>query len=140
MSDNSDSSYNSDYRRKRRKRNSDWKNDLIKLCACLTAEFLMTAYKSNIIRFKIDKDPLQHRIYFLAFVESLEMIFSQYKETCEVLLDDLKIGGENITEFAEKSIRNILYANIDVNIRRLISEFPGNGIKCTEQCNHIVKT
>ena len=35
-------------------------------------------------------------IYFLTFVESLEMIFSQYKETCEVLLDYQKIGGDNI--------------------------------------------
>ena len=35
---------------------------------------------------------------FLTFVESIEMIFSQYKESCEVLLDDPKIGGENIKE------------------------------------------
>ena len=44
----------------------------------------------------MDEDPLQRRIYLLTFVESLEMIFYQYKETCEVLLDDTKIGGENI--------------------------------------------
>ena len=49
-----------------------------------------------IIRFKIDEDPLQHRIYFLTHVESLEMIFLQYKETCEVFLDDPKIGGDDI--------------------------------------------
>ena len=48
------------------------------------------AYKSKIIRFKMDEDPLQHRIYFLTFVESLEMIFSQYTETCEVITDDQK--------------------------------------------------
>ena len=56
----------------------------------------MTAYKSNIMRFKMDKDPLQRRIYFLTFVESLEMIFSQYTETCEVLLDNPKIGGDDV--------------------------------------------
>ena len=28
----------------------------------------------------MDEDPLQHRIYFLTFIESLEMIFSQYVE------------------------------------------------------------
>ena len=70
--------------------------DPIKLCVCLTAELLMIPYKSNIIRFKLDEDPLQRRIYFLTFVESLEMIFYQYKEICEVLLDYPKIGGENI--------------------------------------------
>ena len=32
----------------------------------------------------------------------MEMIFSKYTETCEVIIDDPKIGGENITEFAKK--------------------------------------
>ena len=51
----------------------------------------------------MDGDPLQRRIYFLTFVESLEMIFSQYKETCEVLLDYPKIGGDDIIEdYAKK--------------------------------------
>ena len=46
----------------------------------------------------MDEDPLQRRIYFLTFAESLEMIFSQYTETCEVLLDYPKIGGDDIIE------------------------------------------
>ena len=74
-----------------------------------------------IIMFKIDEDPLQRWIYFLAFVESLEMIFSKYTETCELLLDYPKIGEKDIKVFAKKAIRNILHANIDVNIRRLIA-------------------
>ena len=53
------------------------KNDPIKLCARLTEKLLTEAYKSNIIRFKLDEDPLQRRIYFVTFVESLEMIFSR---------------------------------------------------------------
>ena len=78
----------------------------------------------------MDEDPLQRRIYFLTFVESLEMIFSQYKETCEVLLDDQKIGGDDIIEdYAKKVIRKLLHANIDVHSRRLIAEFPTDGIK-----------
>ena len=49
------------------------------------------------------EDPLQHRIYLLTFVESLEMVFSQYTETCEVLLDYPKIGGGDIIEdYAKK--------------------------------------
>ena len=68
------------------------------------AKLLTTAYKSKVIKFKLDEDPLERKIYFLTFVESLEMLFSQYKETCEVLLDYPKIGGEYIKE----TIRNIL--------------------------------
>ena len=78
----SDSSDDSDYRCKRRKKKSHRKKDSIKLCARLTEKLLTTAYKLKIIRFKPDEDPLQCRIYFLAFVESLEIIFTQYKETC----------------------------------------------------------
>ena len=40
----------------------------------------------------MDEDPPQRRIYFLTFIDSLDMIFSQYRETCEVLLDYQKIG------------------------------------------------
>ena len=59
-------------------------------------------------------DPLQRRIYFLTLVESQEKIFSQYTETCEVVIDYPKIGGGDIEDYAKNAIRNILYANIDV--------------------------
>ena len=58
----------------------------------------MTACKLKIIRVKMDEDPLKRRIYSLTFVESLDLIFSKYKETCEVLLDYPKIGGGDIIE------------------------------------------
>ena len=66
------------------------------------SKFQTILYKSNITRFKMDEDPLQRQIYFLTFIESLEMIFSQYTETCEVLIDDPKIGGGNIQEFSKR--------------------------------------
>ena len=117
-SDDSDSSDDSHYIRKQRKKKKHQKNNPIKKCATLTAKLLTTSYKSKIIRFKRDEDPLQPRIYVLTFVESLEMIFSQYKETCEVLLDYPKIGGDDIIEdYAKKAIRKILHANIDVHSR-----------------------
>ena len=79
-SSDSDSSNDSEYRHNRRKNKKiHRKKDPIKLCAKLTENLLITAYKSNIIKFKLDEDPLRSRIYFLTFVESLEMIFSQYK-------------------------------------------------------------
>ena len=46
----------------------------------LTAKLLMTAYKSKIIHFKIDEDPLQSQIYFLNFVDSLKIIFPSIKK------------------------------------------------------------
>ena len=73
----------------------------------------------------MDEDPIQRRIYFLTFIDSLDMVFSQYREICEVLLDYPKIGGDGVIEYYEKkAIRNLLHANIDVHSRRLIAEFP----------------
>ena len=109
------------------------KKDPIKLCARLTAKFPKTAFKSNIIRFKMDEDPLQRRIYFLTFVESLEMIFSQHIETCKVITYYPKIGRDDIGDYAKKTIRNILHENMDVHSRRLIAEFLMDGIKCIEK-------
>ena len=82
-SDDSDLSDDIHYRRERRKDKKHQKKVHIRLCAILTENFLTTAYKSKIIRFKMDEDPLQRRIYFLTFIDSLDMIFSQYRETYE---------------------------------------------------------
>ena len=70
----------SDYKRKICDKNkNNWKlkkQEPIKLCAKLAAKFLTTAYKVNTIKLKFYEDPLKHRIYFLTFIYSLEMIFS----------------------------------------------------------------
>ena len=96
--------------------------------------FLMTAYKPMIIRFKMDEDTLERRIYFLTFIDSLDMIFSKYRETCEFFLDYPKIGGDDVIEdYAKKYIRNLLHANSYVHSRRLIAEFPKDGVKCIEK-------
>ena len=82
----------------------------------------------------MDEDPLQRRVYFLTFIDSLDMIFSQYRETCEVILDYQKIGGDDVIEdYAKNAIRNLLHANIDVHSRILIADFPKYGIKCIEK-------
>ena len=67
----------------------------------------MTAFKSKIIRFKMDEDPLQRRIYFLTFIDSLNMVSSQYEETYEVLRDYPKLEGENIKDYTKQAIRNL---------------------------------
>ena len=61
------------------------------------------------------------------------MIFSQYRETCEVLLDYPKIVRDDVKDYAKQAIRNLLRANSDVHSRRLIAEFPKYGIKCIEK-------
>ena len=82
----------------------------------------------------MDEDPLHRRICVLTSIDFLDVIFSQYRETCEVLLDYPKIGGNDVIEdYEKKAIRNLLHANVDVHIRRLIAEFPKYGIKCFEK-------
>ena len=78
-SDDSDSSEESHYRRRRRKNKKHRKKDPIRLCTTLTAKLLTTAFKSKMIRFKLDEDPLQRQIYFFTFIDSLNMIFPQYR-------------------------------------------------------------
>ena len=107
LSDDSVSSDDSKYRRKRRKDKKHWEKDPIRLYATLTEKFLTTAYKSKIIRFKINEYPLQRPIYFLTFIESLDMIFSQYRETCEVLIDYPKIGGDDVKDYEKQAIRDL---------------------------------
>ena len=58
------------------------------------------------------------------------MIFYQYKETFEVLIDYSKIGEEDIKAVVKEAIMNLLHDNIYAHIRRLIAELPGHGVKC----------
>ena len=82
----------------------------------------------------MDEDPLQRRINFLTFVDSLDVISSQYRKTCEVILDYPKIGGGDFIEYhAKKSSRNLLHANIYLHSRILIIEIPKDGIKCIKK-------
>ena len=55
--------------------------------------------------------------------------FSQYKETCGVIIDYPTIGGEDIEYHVKKATFNLLHANIDVRSRILIDKFPGDGVK-----------
>ena len=132
-SDDSDSSEDSDYKHRRRKNKKHREKDPIILCATLTAKLLTTAFISKTIRFKLDEDPLQRRIYFLTFIDSLNMVFSQYRENYEVLRDYPKLEGGNIKDYAKQAIRNLLHVNSSVHSRRLIAEFPDDGIRCIQK-------
>ena len=75
LSDDYDSSNDSHYRRKQRKHKNNRENYPIRLCSNLTANLMTTSNNSNIFRFKMNEDTLQRRIYFLTFIDSLDMIF-----------------------------------------------------------------
>ena len=96
LSDDFDLSDDSHYRRKQRKDNKNRKKDPIRLCATLTANFLTTAHKSKIIGFKMDEDPLQRRIYFLTFIDSLDMIFHSTEKIEGMML--LSITQKRLSE------------------------------------------
>ena len=93
------------------------------------AKFLTTAYKSKIIILKLDDDLLQRQIFLLTFIELMEMMFSYYKETCEVLIYYPKIGGRTEMLY-KKTIGNLFHANIDVHRKMFIAEFPRDGVIC----------
>ena len=71
----------------------------IKLCARLTAKA---------VKFKLDEDLLQHWIYFFTFVDSLEMIFYQYK----VL--ELPIPGEPVNRIIPLRESRILFPRTQI--------------------------
>ena len=56
-------------------------------------------------------------------------MFSQEKETREVLIYYSEIGGEDIKYYVKKAIMNLLHANSDVHSRMLIAEFAGDGVR-----------
>ena len=43
------------------------------------------------------------------------------------------VGGGDVKDYAKQAIRNLLHANTCVHSRRLIAEFPKDGIKCLEK-------
>ena len=44
-----------------------------------------------------------------------------------------KWGGGNVKDYVKQAIRNLLHDNSDVHSRRLIAEFPTDGIKCLQK-------
>ena len=53
-----------------------------------------------------------------------------------VLVSYPTLGGGNIKDRVKKAIRNLLYENIGVHSIRLISEFPGDGVKCISKIQY----
>ena len=100
--------------------------DQIKKCTNLTANLFTDVYKSKVFKFKLYKDPIQCRVYFLSFVSSLEIVLSQFSETYMLLMESPPIIGEEILYYAKNATCNLLHAYIDAHSQRLIDECPGD--------------
>ena len=68
--------------------------NLIKHCANLTAKLLTSAYKSKVVKLKLDEDLLQCWFYLLFFVNSLKILLTQCSETYILVMDHPSIKGE----------------------------------------------
>ena len=80
-------------------------------------------------------------MFILKPLDVVDCRLSPFCVTCWKVLSFPKIGGDDVIEdYAKKAIRNLLHENIDVHSRRFIAEFPKDGVKCIENCNHIVQT
>ena len=89
----------------------------------------------------MDEDPLQRRIYFLTFIDSLDMIFSQYRETCEVLLDYPKIGGDDaIKDYAKRLSENFCVLKLMYTAEDWLLISQKMESNASKNCNYIVQT
>ena len=67
---------------------------------------------------------------FLLLLNHWKLYFHSIRKNCEVLLYYPTIVWEDIKDYVKKAIGDLLHTNIDVRSRRLISEFPVDGVKC----------
>ena len=85
--------------------------------------------KIKVIKFKLDKDPLHQRVYFLSLMNPLKIILSQFSEEYMILMEYPSIWGEKVPDYAENSIWNLLQAYIDAHTQKFIDECPGDGVQ-----------
>ena len=128
-SDSSDDEYYKQRRYEKRDKNKLWSKmsfyEPIKNCAKLTAKLLTATYKSKIIRLKLDKEPLQHRVYLLSFMNSLKIVLSKFSEAYMLLMEYPFVGEEEIPDYNKNSTWNLLHAYIDAHSKILTNECPG---------------
>ena len=65
---------------KNKLRNKTCFHDPIKKCANLKAKVIISAYKSKVIKFKLDEDPLQRQVYLLSFMIYLKIVYHNLRE------------------------------------------------------------
>ena len=72
-SDSSDDEYYKQRQHSKKEKNKHQSktlfSDPIKNCAKLASKLLTAAYKSKVVKFKLDNDPLQRRVYFISLLD-----------------------------------------------------------------------
>ena len=93
LSESSDSSDDGYYKQRRRakkdknkRRSKTCFDEPIRKYTNLAAKLLTSAYKSKVFRFKLNKYPLQRRVYFIPFMNSLKIVLSNFSETYVLLM------------------------------------------------------
>ena len=67
--------------------------DPIEIFAKLKDKLLTAAYKPRVINLKLDENPLQRRVYFIYFRNSLKIILSKISETYMLVMEYPSIRG-----------------------------------------------
>ena len=60
------------------------------------------------LKFKLHEVTVQHRVYFLSFINSLKIVLSQFSETYMLLMEYISIRGEEIPNYSKKAIWKLL--------------------------------
>ena len=83
-SDSSNDEYHKRRRHAKNNKNKLWSktrfNKPIRKCTKITSKLLTAEYKSELVKLKLDEDPLQNRVYFLSFMNSIKIVLSQFSE------------------------------------------------------------
>ena len=87
----------------------------------------------------MDEDPIKRRIYFLTFIASLDIIVSQYRETCEVLLDYPKLRGGMLRIMQNRPLENFCMPIVMCTSEDLFLSSQKMELNVLKNCSHIVQ-
>ena len=121
-----DSGYVKQKRTHKKRKGKKCTIDPIQKCAMITAKRLKAALNSKVTKFKLDEDPLQHRVYFLNFINSIKNCYHKFKHTCMFVMEYPYIEGEGMPDYRKQATWNLLHEYIYAHRQILIYEYPGD--------------
>ena len=95
----------------------------------LQPSFFTDAYKSKVMRLKLEKDTLQHQVYLLSLTKYLKIILPKFEKTYMLLMYYLSIRGKDLPDYSKNSTWNLLHLYIDLHCQNIIDEYPGYGVQ-----------
>ena len=81
------------------------------------------------MRYKLDEDPQQCRVYLLNFVNLLKNVLLQFKQTCMLFMYYISMRGDDFPYYDKQFTRNLLREHIDAKSQWLIYYYPGDGVQ-----------